>query len=416
MALHRPPRTLPYPLRWLLPDLAAGRISSLRRLSVAAVEDTTVQVSFAAPPGRLDLQITGPATNGRPADPSRQGPGLEHRGGPAVVVIDQLQPDQPIQIRLGAADPTRTLTVRTRTLPRPPGPELARIVTISDLHLGSVAHGLARTMVDRSPHPDPAPVRCARGAITDAAAWNPTLLVAKGDLTQNGFAEEWRLLGQLLDTHGPGLARLGLPGNHDTPRRRNIDATRGLELAGFPHQRLAVGEPEWRDLEGVRVVALDSTVAHQSQGTLAPQWQHAIDLAAEAAAQHRAVLLCLHHPLERAPVQLQYPKGVAWAEGRAFAQALHRANPRSLITAGHTHRNRKRKVGPLIHTEVASTKDWPGVWGGYAIHEGGIRQVVRRISDPEALGWLDYTRWAALGLWWPYSPGRLSERCFTLRW
>ncbi len=425
MRLNRAPRTLPGPLAALLPDLAAPRITSLRRLSVTAVEDTTVQVAFVAPAGVLDLQISGPAAAHRPDRADRAdradrlgqaGRRIEHAGGPALVLIDQLLADHALEVRLSDAGTARTLRVQTRTLPRGPGAELARVATISDLHLGSMVHGLARTMIDRSRHPDPAPVRCARGAITDATAWQAELLVGKGDLTQNGWAEEWRLLGRLLDQHGPGLRRLGLPGNHDTNRRRNVEAIEGLALAGFPHRRLAVGEPEWHDLAGVRVVAVDSTVNHHPHGTLAPQWQHVIDLAADAAAEDRAVLLCLHHPLERAPIQLQYPKGVSWGEGRAFARALQRANPRSLITAGHTHRNRRRSVSSLVHTEVASTKDWPGVWGGYAIHEGGIRQVVRRISDPDALGWINYTRWATLGLWWPYSPGRLSARCFTLAW
>ncbi len=421
MRRNRPPRTLPGPVLARLPDLAAPAITSLRRLSVTAVEDSAVQVAFVAPPGLLNLHLTGP---GVPCRPIQR---IEHAGGPAVVLIDELPADQPLEIRLSAldngrraagagSDPGRTLRVQTRTLPTPPGAALARVATISDLHLGARVHGLARTMVDRSPYPDPAPVRCARGAITDAAAWKAELLVAKGDLTQNGWSGEWQLLGRLLDDHGSGLKRLGLPGNHDTNHRRNIGPYQGLALAGFPHQRLAVGEPEWSDLDGVRVMAVDSTVEHHSHGTVTPHWQHALDLAADAAGAGRAVLLCLHHPLERAPVQLQYPKGVAWAEGRSFARALQRANPRSLITAGHTHRNRLRRVGGLVHTEVASTKDWPGVWAGYAIHEGGIRQVVHRISDPQALGWIHYTRWAAWGLWGAYSPGRLSARCFTHCW
>ena len=82
------------------------------------------------------------------------------------------------------------------------------MATISDLHLGSVTHGLANTMFDRAPHRDPAPVRCARGAIVEAQAWGAGVLVGKGDLTQHGWAEEWRTLGGLLERHAPGAVRL----------------------------------------------------------------------------------------------------------------------------------------------------------------------------------------------------------------
>jgi hypothetical protein len=69
-----------------------------------------------------------------------------------------------------------------------------------------------------------------------------------------------------------------------------------------------------------------------------------------------------------------------------------------------------------VVTEVASTKDHPGVWAGYAVYEGGIIQVVRRILHPDAMGWTELTRRAAGGAWGPYASGRLSDRCFTHVW
>ncbi len=363
-----------------------------------------MQVTFQAPPGVLQVRA------------GRQSQLIEHGGGPGSVVIEDLAPRERVLIELRHGRAANSRQVAARTLASPPGAQLSRVATISDLHLGSRVHGLAKTMMDRSGLADPAPLRCARGAIGESTAWGAQVLVGKGDLTQNGWATEWHQLGGLLDRYAQGVVRLGLPGNHDTPRRRNIEPAAGLGRAGFPSAGLTSGEPEWHDLDGVRVVAADSTVEHEAWGTLSRHHDAVLDLAVDAARSGRAVLLCLHHPLERAPVQLQYPRGVPWAEGRRFARRLAQANPRCLITAGHTHRNRRRRVGPVLHTEVASTKDWPGVWAGYAVHEGGIRQVVRRIAAADAMGWIDYTRWAAGGLWWFYSPGRLSDRCFTYRW
>jgi hypothetical protein len=95
---------------------------------------------------------------------------------------------------------------------------------------------------------------------------------------------------------------------------------------------------------------------------------------------------------------------------------MHRLQPNLLFTAGHTHRNRRRRIAGVEATEVGSPKDFPGGWGGYVVHEGGIRQVVRRVAAPDCLPWLERSRWAALGAWGRWSPGRLDARCFSLTW
>jgi hypothetical protein len=92
------------------------------------------------------------------------------------------------------------------------------------------------------------------------------------------------------------------------------------------------------------------------------------------------------------------------------------ANPATLVTAGHTHRNRRRRHGPIPITEVGSPKDYPGVWAGYAIHEGGIRQIVRRTADPHVLAWTERTGDTVMGQWRRWSPGSLDDRCFSHTW
>ncbi len=67
-------------------------------------------------------------------------------------------------------------------------------------------------------------------------------------------------------------------------------------------------------------------------------------------------------------------------------------------------------------TQVGSTHDYPGTWAGYVAHDGGLRQVVRRIVAPDAIAWTERTRHVLFGLWGRWSPGRLQDRCFTLRW
>ena len=62
--------------------------------------------------------------------------------------------------------------------------------------------------------------------------------------------------------------------------------------------------------------------------------------------------------------------------------------------AGHTHRHRVRRMvisgAPSI--EVGCVKDFPGTWAEYRVYEGGVMQVVHRISDPAALRWSNRCR------------------------
>jgi hypothetical protein len=87
-----------------------------------------------------------------------------------------------------------------------------------------------------------------------------------------------------------------------------------------------------------------------------------------------------------------------------------------LVSSGHAHRHRRRQVDGIEVTEVGSPKDYPGTWAGYVIYERGIRQVVRRISAPEAIDWTEYTGRAVGGAWRLWSPGRLESRCFEMPW
>jgi hypothetical protein len=85
--------------------------------------------------------------------------------------------------------------------------------------------------------------------------------------------------------------------------------------------------------------------------------------------------------------------------------------------AGHTHRNRVRRfslTGDVPWVEVACVKDFPGSWAEYRVFEGGVLQIHRRISTPEALAWTEKTRGMFGGLYPDYAFGRLEDRCFTI--
>ncbi len=168
-----------------------------------------------------------------------------------------------------------------------------------------------------------------------------------------------------------------------------------------------------RDVEGLRIVAVDTTHPGRRPGRIA----HAADEVVQAAADAGTpTFVVLHHQLMTAPVPTYVPVGIPRAEAVPFLDALARANPASFVTSGHTHRHRRRDHGPVVLTEVGSPKDFPGTWAGYVVHEAGIRQVVRRVARPDLLAWTDQSARAALGAWGWWSPGRRSDRGFSHVW
>ncbi len=149
--------------------------------------------------------------------------------------------------------------------------------------------------------------------------------------------------------------------------------------------------------------------------------RHAGQVGEHASAAARAVgeiaprpsLVMLHHQIQRTHVPLYLPTGISRRDGLPFLDAVATASPLSLVTSGHTHRNRTWRRHGLRYTEVGATKDFPGVWAGYEIYEGGIVQMVRRIAAPVALAWTEWSRRTVLGAWDLWSPGRVSDRNLT---
>src|SRR5204863_4877612 len=102
---------------------------------------------------------------------------------------------------------------RFRTLTPPPGPELGRFATISDIHLGERHFGAVLKMSERDHPPVGYPSRCAIAAVREALAWGATTIVVKGDLTWSCRARQFELVAEALaDAPRPVPVLLG---NHD---------------------------------------------------------------------------------------------------------------------------------------------------------------------------------------------------------
>ncbi len=409
----------------MTPKVNGGRLPARRwPLRVFAVDDSSVQLTWRASPAE-DLTIEvgdcvarpspspqvrlvlGGSRRSRPLDPAWP-------AGAGSVVMDGLSPATTYDVVAAGGGAPRFLAGRLRTLAVPGDRLLCRFATVSDVHLGETHFGIMGRIHDAldKPGPDgaaeaePYPARAFRAAIDEAVAWGAELIVAKGDLTTRTVPSEVRDAGRILAASPVPVE--ALLGNHDN--LLGVDSRAILEREG-----LAVPwVPRARDLPGVRLVLVNTVQGdpHYHRGQLPPDMsRRAVQLTAESPAQ---AWVALHHPPELHRFPTVYPPGVPFGESRRFLDALAAARPHALVTCGHRHRNRRYQYGPLVVSEVGATKDYPGVWAGYKVYDGGLVQVVRRISRPDVISWTEATRRAMNGQWHRWSPGRLDDRCFAL--
>ncbi len=330
---------------------------------------------------------------------------VEHPGGPGAVTVRVPAASEPVPVRLSRGDDV-VLSTEVGLLERPAGELLSRFATISDLHIGLDHFGFFHRMRERDPEVGH-PMRCARAALDEAARWGATRMFVKGDITERSTADNWAAVQRLFA--GTDLPCIGVVGNHDTNRRRVVPWEQGVE----PSALETVSDVEHLDLPGLRVILAHSTVMTWGYGRIAPVREAICQLAAEA---DGPCLVVLHHNLQPLPLPYFWPYGIPSFSATPFAADLARANPRTVITAGHTHRNRVRRRSGLLYSEVGSTKDYPGVWASYEVYEGGIVQVNRRIEARDCVEWLEYTRRCTGGAWGRWTPGRLADRRFAHHW
>jgi Icc protein len=215
------------------------------------------------------------------------------------------------------------------------------IAHLSDTHfLGADANGAERALygaVDTHRN-----LRRALQQLEHSGA-NPAALVFTGDLTDGGEQDAYRSLRQIVE---PVAARMGstviwVMGNHDERQRFAIDlyddaaaiddaAATGvsatLEHAVRPQDRV-------HDIDGLRIIALDSTVPGYHHGDLT--WPQLEWLARELAipAPH-GTLLALHHPPIPTPIDLM---ALLELRGQARLAEVIRGTDVRGILAGHLH-------------------------------------------------------------------------------
>ena len=354
-------------------------------IEVFGVTSCSVQVIWRRQSGSSTIEIGGQSTT---------------VSGPAAVGAWQasgLEPDAAVDITVDG----RVITT-VRTFPTL-GTVTAKVATISDLHLGEESFAfLPRSQVPTRDHAD----ICLQAALQEIVAWQPDLLIVKGDIAHRPSPTVYERFAEAIAE--TGLQTVILSGNHDGGNHHGVSMVDALERVGLELTRnMAVV-----DLPNLRVIGANSMIVGAGAGGMTAHH----DVLHAAASASGGVLVATHHQFMKHNVPVYWPPGIPARHGHRFLDSLAEAHPHTVVTSGHTHRNRVRRHGPLVLSEVGSTKDFPGAWAGYTAGAEGIVQSVRRISSPAALCWTESTRSAVLGVWGRWSAGALTDRSFFHRW
>jgi predicted phosphodiesterase len=292
--------------------------------------------------------------------------------------------------------------VEAVTLPRPPGELLCRFATVNDVHFGEEECGKIdddpKGPIQRSrPGEPPYPEVMNRAACHEIAAIDPSYVLVKGDLTARGTPEEFAAFEDCY--RGSFSDRLHVVrGNHDAYLGQQIYA-----------------DDLWIEMPGLCVALMDTTIPTQTTGALDPSQIGWLDQ--HASQTNLPVLVMGHHQQWTDGKRSDDYFGLHPDSSDALTAVVERRRNIVGYTAGHTHRHRVRTMSCGVPTvEIGCLKDFPGTWAEYRVFEGGVMQVVHRVSSPEALEWSERCRYlySDFGIdYQTYALGNLEDRCFV---
>jgi predicted phosphodiesterase len=315
---------------------------------------------------------------------------------PVPVAVDEvtgLEPDREYERR----------GLMFRTLGRPSGALRARFGTVNDVHFGEVEAGRVDDhpmgpIVRVPPGAEPYPETMNRAAVAELRAAQLDAVIVKGDLTSDAQPEEFSAF---------DAAYADAFGEHLHVVRGNHDAIGG---------RTAYAGDQWIELDGVAIALVDTVIPDLATGTLRAEQVDWLD--AKAAASTVPVIVMGHHQQWAGGERDPFYFGLDPDASDALTDVIRRRPAIVAYAAGHTHRHRVRRVADGVPTiEVGCVKDFPGTWAEYRVFDGGIQQIVHRISEPAALAWSERCRglYADFGLdYESYALGRLEDRCFVI--
>jgi 3',5'-cyclic AMP phosphodiesterase CpdA len=207
-------------------------------------------------------------------------------------------------------------------------------------------------------------------AQVERSEFRPDAVVVTGDVADLGEAEAYVLAREVLD---PLLARLGCPvlwvmGNHDhrTRFREHLLDPRPVSARAEAPNNHAV------DVDGLRLVALDSAVPGYHHGVLAAEtlaWL--ADLLTQPA--ERGTVLALHHP--PLPTTSEYLGFLDLRDRERLADVVRDTDVRAIL-AGHWHMAASGAIAgiPVLVAGAIS----------YALSRGGPDDAFEGIDDGQS--------------------------------
>lgn len=314
--------------------------------------------------------------------------------GTSVEVLDGLEPDTAYSHR----------GVTFRTLARPEGELRSRIATVNDVHFGEVEAGrvgdddlgpIQRVPDGATPYPEV----MNRAAVAEIAASGPlAAVVVKGDITADGTESEFAAF-EACYRPSFGERLYVVRGNHDSYRGQD-------RYAG----------DQWIELPGVAIALIDTVIPFHTGGRFDPEQADWLDAHAAAA---RVPVIVMGHHAQVLGAPGDNPDFNLSLDASTRLDAVFERQPAIVAyAAGHTHCHRvQQAAGGVPSIEIGCVKDFPGTWAEYQVYDGGILQIVHRISAPEALAWSEQCRglYADFGVdYTEQGLGRLDHRCFVI--
>lgn len=289
---------------------------------------------------------------------------------------------------------------RFTTLPEL-GRRLSTFGTVNDVHFGETQCGLIEgsdigPVLSADPGDLPYPEMMNAAVIESMQAHELDAVLVKGDLTSHGTMEEFdRFVEVYLAAFGDRLEFIR--GNHES----------------YPNPELhAVSQVHVR-LPGVELAMIDTSRPYAANGTVRGEDLDWLDAVASAATV--PVLVFGHHHIWRPRNERDDDYfGIQPGASEQLIEVMSRNEALIGYFAGHTHRNRVQQINGKPYVEVASVKEFPGMWARYEVFERGIVQVNIRANSDAALIWSEKTRAMYNGHYFDYAFGNLNDRSFVV--
>ncbi|MCC7076009.1 MAG: metallophosphoesterase family protein [Acidimicrobiia bacterium] len=354
------------------------------------------------------------------------------------VEIEGLTPDTPYWVEASSngiravnvsfGKKTVRSPVQLRTLSRPAGERVARLVIANDTHVGESISGEAVRGWPPGFRVDPANPywrNSTTDLVEEATEAAADALIVNGDLTAEARPAEIDELFDILDGFaGPVLVNRG---NHDRAHAgpdwescSPVPASPEYHDCLTDRLGLPAGSPvNWvRDIGPVVLVGIQSSNLLTGYGEISADTAAFLD-AALAGTPGKPALVFLHHPATWQSVHnwVVWPGFMLPPVDLARLQGVLAAHDNvTAVFSGHTHRNYRSAsptVDGVLFQEIGAAKEHMSGYGILDVYEDGLVYRFQKLDCADCLVWAERTRHQYFGLYGHVVQGTLSDRAFT---